>query len=285
MGNDKGRILIMETSERIRGLGVVLKAGMMLVDFVRGEVEAVGTVEPDLAGELAEVKAENAQLNREVSRLEKMAPAAHTEPSSPPPAATARGATDKLPLYVKREGKKFRCQINRKELQFSKGGFATPQAAHDYAVERIRTHGGAASTRERTGVDKDLPRFVYRRNGKYDVLCNRTKMYFCKTRFMTADEASKWAEAEFVRKSSAGSSHANRPDPARPQKPGEIKKAIDETREQTGNVARQWWECAGCSHELGVPGDELPDICPKCGSVKVVKMEGFAGADAVEVRS
>ncbi len=234
-----------------------------------------------------------------------------------------------MPKYVERRGKKFRCSVQKKDMVFRKDGFATAQGAHDYAVARINNdgkeemasgkdgfataqeshdhavarinNGGTAlegksvagsSTRRRPGANQALPRFVYERNGKYDVLCNRTGKYFCKTGFTTADAASEWAEAEFARKSAeiateppAGSSHANHGDPSRPRTPAEMKVAIDKKRDQTGNVARQWLECGDCSHEYGGLDDPVPDNCPKCGSVKVAKMEGFDGADAVEVRT
>ena len=282
----------METNERIRKLEVALKAFIMLVDFVRGEIDAIGAVDtdqPGLAGELAAAKAENTELKREVAKLEKKLAGDPLRRAKAAQIQTQldneKNAPPALPMFVERRGKKFGCYVQQKGMKFRKGGFDTPDAAHDYAIRRIKEHDGEA------GEGKKLPRFIYKRGDKYDVLCNRKNVYLSKTGFKTAEAASEWAEAEFTRKSAESaatsttdSSHANRGDPDRPYTPAEVKAAIDKKREQTGNVARKWVECAGCSHELGVPGGELPDSCPKCGSVKIAVMEGFAGADAVEVR-
>ncbi len=276
----------METSGRIEKLTKVMEAVSRVRQFIHDEIGAVG-----LAGELAAAKEENAKLMGKVAKLERCAEAAraaHTEPPSPPPARGAKNrstrAASPLPEYVERRGDKFGCNVQQKGLNFRKGGFATAQAAHDYAVEQIEKLGGRV--RGKSTRNKDLPRFVYEHNDSFQVLCNRKVIKFNKAGFATAAAAGKWAEAEFKRKSAGGGDtpHANRPDPGRPRTRAEMQTAIAESRERTQGAKRKWVECVGCGDELGIPGGAMPDTCPKCGSVKSAAMEGRAGADPVEVR-
>jgi len=234
-------------------------AAQTTLEFVYDEISAANVDGVDLAGELAEVKAERDRLKRKVAQLEKKLAGAplrrakaaqiqvllnetKTTPAAPPASGpnskssienSKSQAASPLPGYVERRGKKFGCNVQRKDVRFRKGGFATAQAAHDYAVEQIR---------QRRAVAGDAPA------------------------------------------SATDLSHADRGGPDRLRAQPEVQAAIDKMREETGNTARKWFECGGCSHEFGGLDDPVPNFCPKCGSTKVAKMEGFEGAGAVKVR-
>ena len=77
--------------------------------------------------------------------------------------------TGLLPQFVKKYRKKFAAQVNRKGLSFFKYGFETPQAAHDYAVQRIKA----------AGLDPD--KYKSKRQQRLDeTLGERVVFYECK---------------------------------------------------------------------------------------------------------
>ena len=272
-----------------------------MLAFVMEQIERVAASDViDLAGEITMVREDRDRLAREVSRLEKRMEKAAPDgvqksPDPPPAGSTTPGRKGNLPKFVKREGGRFSCCVRRQGLNIYKGGFETAQAAYEYAVGRIAAGGGDATLGKRTsyraGVDRALPRFVYKRAGRYNVLCNRTKIKFNRRGFKTAAEASEWAEAEFARHEAglsqspdAASGQASRGDPGRQWTPAEIKAAIEESKRRRHGPVRRWVECAGCGYELGIPGEPKPDLCPKCGSGARAIMEGRDGGDAEEVR-